>query len=160
MQHIPFAVSPLGLFGPTIEHSLYGTEPHIEHDKLHAIDKRNSPNAHKMACQAFSTKTPSNILQRADQIWNSKQNKYNIGGSYKSPDPSTYYTQMFGREVCFANGAAGQTALDLLHDNNKGPQQTHPNNIHNTTVNEDQISYFLNNADDSKSTHLSSSYAS
>ena len=86
----------------------------IEHDKLHTIDKRLFPNAHKMACQAFSTKTPSNILQRADQIWNSRQNKYNYGGSYKSPDPSTYYTQMFGREVCFANGAAGLTALDLL----------------------------------------------
>ena len=88
-----------------------------------------------MACQAFSTKTPSNILRRADQIWNSKQNKYNYGGSYKSPDPSTYYTQMFGREVCFANGAAGLTALDLLYENNKGgPQPTHPNNTHNTTV--------------------------
>ena len=150
MQLIPFAVSPLGLFGPTIEHFLYGTEPHIEHDKLHAMDKRNFPNAHKMACQAFSTKTPSNILQRADQIWNSKQNKYNYGGSYKSPDPSTYYTQMFGREVCFANGAAGLTALDLLYENNKGgPQQIYTNNTHNTTVNEDQISYFLNNADDS-----------
>ena len=149
MQLIPFAVSPLGLFGPTIEHFLYGIEPHIEHDKLHTIDKRLFPNAHKMASQAFSTKTPSNILQRADQIWNSKQNKYNYGGSYKSPDPSTYYTQMFGREVCFANGAAGLTALDLLYENNRGgPQQAHPNNTQNTTVNEDQISYLLNNADD------------
>ena len=154
MQLIPFAVSPLGLFGPTIEHFLYGIEPHIEHDKLHTIDKRLFPNAHKMACQAFSTKTPSNILQRADQIWNSKQNKYNYGGSYKSPDPSTYYTQMFGREVCFANGAAGLTALDLLYENNKGgPQQAHPNNTQNTTVNEDQISYLLNNTDDSASSN-------
>eukprot|EP00577_Skeletonema_sp_RCC1716_P019563 CAMPEP_0113399068 /NCGR_PEP_ID=MMETSP0013_2-20120614/15327_1 /TAXON_ID=2843 ORGANISM="Skeletonema costatum, Strain 1716" /NCGR_SAMPLE_ID=MMETSP0013_2 /ASSEMBLY_ACC=CAM_ASM_000158 /LENGTH=327 /DNA_ID=CAMNT_0000283915 /DNA_START=775 /DNA_END=1758 /DNA_ORIENTATION=+ /assembly_acc=CAM_ASM_000158 len=40
----------------------------------------------------------------------------NFGRSYKSPDPSTYYTQQFGRDVCFANGSAGLEAISLLGD--------------------------------------------
>ena len=64
---------------------LYGIDPPTDYNKLHTIDKRTFPNAHKMACQAFSTKTPSNILKRADQISNSKPNKYNYGDHTKAP---------------------------------------------------------------------------
>ena len=98
MQLLPFAISPLGLFGPTINYFLYGTPPPSDYKTLHNIDKSNFPNASNMAHQAF-TRTPSNILERADSIWKSKQRNYHYGGSYKSPDPSTYYTQIFGRTV-------------------------------------------------------------
>ena len=122
--------------------------------ELHNIDQSRFPHAYNMACQAFSTKTPSNILQRADKIWNSKQNKCNYGGSYKSPDPSTYYTQMFGREVCFANGAAGLTAIQFLYENDKGPPPKPPSrNTISTTVDEDQISFLLNITDGTATSH-------
>ena len=101
-QLLPFVVSPLGLFGPTINHFLYGITP-TKPSTLHNISQTKFPNAFNIAKQAFSPKTPSGILQRADSIWLKKQPQYNYGGSYRSPTPSTYYTQMFGREVCFAN---------------------------------------------------------
>lgn len=120
-QLLPFVVSPLGLFGPTINHFLYGITP-TKPSTLHNISQTKFPNAFNMAKQAFSTKTPSGILQRADSIWLKKQPQYNYGGSYRSPTPSTYYTQMFGREVCFANGSAGLTALQALYSgNHNGP---------------------------------------
>merc|ERR1739841_461232 len=92
MQLLPFAISPLGLFGPTINHFLYGTPPPSNYKTLHNIDKSNFPNASNMVHQA-STKTPSNILDRANTIWKSKSQNYHYGGSYKSPDPTTYYTR-------------------------------------------------------------------
>ena len=90
MQLLPFAISPLGLFGPTINDFLYGngTPPNGEYKTLHNVDKSKFPNASNMAQQAFA-RTPSNILERADSIWKSKQRNYHYGGSYKSPDPST-----------------------------------------------------------------------
>ena len=135
MQLLPFAISPLGLFGPTINHFLYGTPPPSDYKTLHNIDKSKFPNASKMAHQAF-TRTPSNILDRADYIWKSKQRNYHYGGSYKSPDPSTYYTQIFGRTVCKANGSAGLAAIQTLYESKHGP-------ITASSLNDDQISYLL-----------------
>eukprot|EP00984_Skeletonema_dohrnii_P016556 scaffold7394_cov100-Skeletonema_dohrnii-CCMP3373.AAC.5 len=69
-----------------------------------------------MANRASSTKIPSNILERADEIWRRQHPNENFGLSYKSPDPSTYYTQQFGRDICFATGSAGLKAISLLGD--------------------------------------------
>jgi len=135
MQLIPFAISPLGLFGPTINYFLYGTPPPSDYKTLHNIDKSKFPHASNMAQQAF-TRTPSNIFERADSIWKSKQCNHHYGGSYKSPDPSTYYTQIFGKTVCFANGSAGLTAIQALYTNNNGP-------ISASSLNDDQISFLL-----------------
>ena len=90
MQLLSFAItiSPLGLFGLTITYFLYGTPPNGGYKTLHNIDKSKFPNASNMAQQAFA-RTQSNILERADSIWKSKQRNYHYGGSYKSPDPST-----------------------------------------------------------------------
>ncbi len=96
MQLIPFAISPLGLFGPTINYFLYGTPPTGDYKTLHNIDKSKFPHASNMAQQAF-TRTPSNILARADSIWKSKQRNHHYGGSYKSPDPSTYLQSLKGK---------------------------------------------------------------
>ena len=70
MQLLPFVISPLGLFGPTINYFLYGTPPNGYYKTLHNhnIDKSKFPNASNMAQQAF-TRTPSNILARADSIY-------------------------------------------------------------------------------------------
>ncbi len=78
------------------------------------------------------------ILARADSIWKSKQRNYHYGGSYKykSPDPSTYYTQIFGRTVCYANGSAGLAAIQALYESNDGP-------ITASSLNDEQISYLL-----------------
>ena len=135
MQLLPFAISPLGLFGPTINYFLYGTPPPKDYKILHNIDKSKFPNASNMARQAF-TKTPSNILGQADSIWKKKQRNYHYGGSYKSPDPSTYYTQIFGRTICKANGSAGLAAIQSLYQSKNGP-------ITASSLDDDQISYLL-----------------
>ena len=109
MQLIPFAISPLGLFGPTMNTFLYGTDP-----ITHAIEPRLFPHASKMAKRSISNAVPSNILHRANEIWRTKHPNKFFGGSYKSPDPLTYVTQQFGREVCFANGSFGLTAMSYL----------------------------------------------
>eukprot|EP00985_Skeletonema_marinoi_P020208 scaffold11890_cov146-Skeletonema_marinoi.AAC.3 len=69
-----------------------------------------------MAKRALSNEVPSNILERANEIWRRQHPTENFGRSYKSPDPQTHYTQMFGRDVCFANGSAGLEAIALLGD--------------------------------------------
>ncbi len=97
MQLLPFAISPLGLFGPTINYFLYDTPPPKDYRILHNIGKSKFPNASNMARQAF-TKTPSNILGQEDSIWKSNQRNYHYGGSYKSPDPSTYHTKKYSGE--------------------------------------------------------------
>ena len=114
MQLIPFAISPLGLFGPTMNRFLYGKT--IDSNNIHNIDPNKFPHARKMANRASSTKIPSNILERADEIWRRQHPNENFGQSYKSPDPSTYYTQQFGRDICFATGSAGLKAISLLGD--------------------------------------------
>ena len=97
--------------------------------------------------KSFSPKTPSGILQRADSIWLAKQPQYNYGGSYRSPTPSKYYTQMFGREVCFANGSAGLTALQALYSgNHNGPL---PKSSSNDSCFDDPLHSILNCTDES-----------
>jgi len=132
MQLIPFAISPLGLFGPTINRFLYGKT--IDSDNIHNISATSFPHAHKMAKRASSAEVPSNILERANDIWRRQHPTENFGRSYKSPDPSTYYTQQFGRDVCFANGSAGLEAIALLGD---GPlTKSLPNySCHNDAIN-------------------------
>jgi hypothetical protein len=109
MQLIPFAISPLGLFGPTMNTFLYGIDP-----MTHAIEPRLFPHASKMAKRSISNAVPSNILHRANEIWRTKHPNKFFGGSYKSPDPLTYVTQQFGSKVCFANGSFGLTAMSYL----------------------------------------------
>ena len=152
MQLMPFAISPLGLFGPTINYFLYGNLP-TDYRTLHSINKSTFPNAYNMAKQAFE-KTPENILGRADSIWKSQRNNYHYGGSYKSPDPSTYYTQAFGRAVCNANGSAGLAAIHSLYEeNNNGP-------IAKSFINDDQVSDLLYNSDGRTTSQRSSSQSS
>ena len=113
-QLLPFAISPLGLFGPTINKFLFGKT--IQSTNFHNINSTSFPNAFKMAKRALSNEVPSNILGRANEIWRRQHPTENFGRSYKSPDPETYYSQMFGRDVCFANGSAGLEAIALLGD--------------------------------------------
>ena len=149
MQLLPFAISPLGLFGPTINQFLYGTLPNSSYKTLHNIDQSKFPHASNMARQAFS-KTPSNILERADSIWKSKKHNYHFGGSYRSPDPSTYYTQVFGRTVCLANGSAGLAAIHALYESNDGP-------ISASSLDDNQITHLLLNTDGRTASQRSSS---
>jgi len=114
MQLIPFAISPLGLFGPTMNRFLYGKT--IDSNNIHNIKATTFPHALKMANRASSDEVPSNILERANDIWRRQHPTENFGLSYKSPDPSTYYTQQFGRDICFATGSAGLEAISLLGD--------------------------------------------
>ena len=151
MQLIPFAISPLGLFGPTINHFLYGTPPPSDRKTLHNIDSTKFPHAYNMAQQAF-TRTPSNILERANSIWKSKPRNYHYGGSYKSPDPSTYYTQIFGRTICKANGSAGLAAIQSLYESKNGPISAS-----SPSPNDDQISFLLNSTRGRSTSHRSSS---
>ncbi len=128
---------PLGLFEPTTNYFLYGTPPNGDYKTLHNIDKSKFPNASNMAQQAFN-RTPANILARVDSIWKSKQRNYHYGESYKSPDPSTYYTLIFGKTVCSVNGSAGLAVIQVqaLYANNNGP-------ISASSLNDDQISFLL-----------------
>jgi len=119
-QLLPFAISPLGLFGPTMDHFLYGVEPIPHH-----IDKNTFPHAYNMAKQSISTAVPSDILHRANEVWRTQHPNKFFGGSYKSHDPLTYVTQQFGREVCFTNGSSGLAAISLL---NVHRRHTPPNN--------------------------------
>jgi hypothetical protein len=65
-QLIPFAISPLGLFGPTINSFLYGTDPPTT--QPHNISEKHFPHAYNMAKRAFSKEVPSDILQTPQQI--------------------------------------------------------------------------------------------
>jgi hypothetical protein len=105
MQLIPFAISPLGLFGPTMNKFLHGIDP-----MPHTIYPRSFPHAYNMAKRSISNAVPSNILHRGNEIWKTQHPNKFFGGSYKSPDPLTYVNQQFGREVCFANGSSGLMA--------------------------------------------------
>jgi hypothetical protein len=100
---------------------LYGTDP-----MTHAIEPRLFPYASKMAKRSISKAVPSNILHRANEIWRTKHLNKFFGGSYKSPDPLTYVTQQFGREVCFANGSFGRTAMSFLWNLVHGPNHAPP----------------------------------
>ena len=67
--------------------------------------------------------------------------------AYRSPTPSTHYTQMFGREVCFANGSAGLTALQALYSgNDNGPLPTSSSNV---SCLDDPLHSILNCTDES-----------
>jgi hypothetical protein len=68
----------------------------------------------KRLLASISNAVPSNILHRANDIWRTKHPNKFFGCSYRSPDPLTYVTQQFGREVCFANGSFGLTAVSYL----------------------------------------------
>jgi hypothetical protein len=150
MQLLPFAISPLGLFGPTINRFLYGIQPESNYKTLHNIDQGKFPYAYGMAMRAY-TKTPQDILHRANNIWKSKPRNYHYGGSYKSPDPITYYTQVFGRTVCHANGSAGLAAIhELYSSNHHGP-------ITASSLEDDQISFVLHNIDGDTTSQGSSS---
>ena len=92
-----------------MNHFLYGVEP-----IPHRIDKNTFPHAYNMAKQSISTAVPSDILHRANEVWRTQHPNKFFGGSYKSPDPLTYVTQQFGREVCFTNGSSGLAAISLL----------------------------------------------
>jgi len=150
MQLLPFAISPLGLFGPTINRFLYGIQPNSDYKTLHNIDQGKFPYAYGMAMQAY-TKTPQDILHRANNIWKSKPRNYHYGGSYRSPDPITYYTQVFGRTVCHANGSAGLAAIHELYSNN------HYGPITASSLEDDQISFALHNIDGDTTSQGSSS---
>ena len=124
-QFIPF--SPLGLFGPTMNHFLFGIEPpEPAQAQLHNIDQCRFPHAHKMATLSYSHNTPSNIIGQANNIWKTSKTNHHYGGSYKNHDPLTYYTQIFGREICFANGNAGLKALSILYNEHNGPLSKTP----------------------------------
>eukprot|EP00984_Skeletonema_dohrnii_P024743 scaffold13868_cov93-Skeletonema_dohrnii-CCMP3373.AAC.2 len=133
---LPFAISPLGLFGPTVNRfNLYGKT--IDSIKQHPQHQRHLiplPLRTQNGQKASSAEIPSNILERANDIWRRQHPTENFGRSYKSPDPSTYYTQLFGRDVCFANGSAGLEAIALLGD---GPlTKSLPNySCHNDAIN-------------------------
>ncbi|KAK1733817.1 SGNH/GDSL hydrolase family protein [Skeletonema marinoi] len=88
----------------------------IDSNNIHNIKATTFPHALKMANRASSDEVPSNILERANDIWRRQHPTENFGLSYKSPDPSTYYTQQFGRDICFATGSAGLEAISLLGD--------------------------------------------
>ena len=144
-QLIPFAISPLGLFGPTINNFLYGTlPPSTTPDKLHNINQSRFPHAARMAIRANSYETPSNILQRANDIWKAKHPDKLYGTSYKTPDPRTHFTQQFGREVCFTNGSAGLQAITLLKD---GPQSKSSSNPGPHGCHDDTTSFLFNRSD-------------
>ena len=131
-QLLPFAISPLGLFGPTMNHFLYGVEPIPHH-----IDKNTFPHAYNMAKQSISTAVPSDILHRANEVWRTQHPNKFFGGSYKSPDPLTYVTQQFGREVCFTNGSSGLAAISLLGPGpmpKSSPTTSIDDTLHQTTA--------------------------
>ena len=131
-QLLPFAISPLGLFGPTMNHFLYGVEPIPHH-----IDKNTFPHAYNMAKQSISTAVPSDILHRANEVWRTQHPNKFFGGSYKSPDPLTYVTQQFGREVCFTNGSSGLAAISLLGSGpmpKSSPTTSIDDTLHQTTA--------------------------
>ncbi len=140
MQLIPFAISPLGLFGPTINALLYGIDP-PEQQNMHNIDPNKFPNASKMAKRSIASDTPFNILQQANAIHRANHPNQFYGHSYKCPDPHTYFTQQFGRNVCFANGTAGLTAITLLGE---GPTSKSP--INNSCL--DDTSFYTTNCTD------------
>jgi hypothetical protein len=51
-----------------------------------------------------------------NEVWRYQHPNKFFGRSCKSPDPPTYVTQQFGREVCFtnSNSSSGLAAISLL----------------------------------------------
>ncbi len=66
MQLLPFAISPLGLFGPTMNHFLFGKPPQnpLNNYTISITPNSPTPSTCHPGPHACSSKTPSNILQQ------------------------------------------------------------------------------------------------
>ena len=98
---IPFTISPYIMFGGIVSHFLYKTHPL----PLPNFDDEERPNTKHAAELSISTKVPSRILPRVNDLWRITCLGEDFGNSYKSINPVTFAKQKFGQLICIANGS-------------------------------------------------------
>ena len=97
----PFTISPYCRFGSIINHFLYGPQP----SPLPIFDDKTWLNARCDVELSISTKVPSRILPRVNDLWRITCLGEDFGNSYKSINPVTFAEQKFGQLICIANGS-------------------------------------------------------
>jgi hypothetical protein len=91
MLLIPFAIDPLGRFGPLLQHFLFGRHPA---PLLWFPPSR--PNATQMYTQLLQYPSPKGILLLANHIWLLHPTQHLYGNSYLAPTPSIITVQSLG----------------------------------------------------------------
>ena len=107
----------------------------MESNPYHTASTKTPSHMHKTWLNSqspHSTAVPSDILHRAKEVWRTQHPNKFFGGSYKSPDPLTYVTQQFGREVCFTNGSSGLAAISPMPKSS--PTTSIDDTLHQTTA--------------------------
>ena len=88
---IPIAVGQHGEFGSLFRRFLEG-ETTLKYPPFNA----DRPNAHIAAQRAISTKTPFDVLRKADKNWKRNHNDKLFGGLYTAQSPSIWANQQLG----------------------------------------------------------------
>ncbi len=91
MLLIPFAIDPLGRFGPLLQHFLFGHHPA---PLLRFPPSR--PNATQMYTKLLQYSSPKGILRLANHNWSLHPTQHFYGHSYLAPTPSITTVQSLG----------------------------------------------------------------
>lgn len=144
MQLLPFPISPLELFGPIMNTFSTGTLP-PENAKLLYMNRPITPNPppptpnakHKLFNSILlqnpkhhptslqQADTPGNQMKLTRGTTSAANTKAKAHTPYTNTNYYYNYLFLFGREICFANGSVGLTALSIHSHTHKGPS---PNN--------------------------------
>ncbi len=88
---LPFAIDPLGRWGPITTTFLQGNKSSIQY-----TFQKTRNNAALMFQQATSTPCPLGILRTADANWKQNKNRNFFGFSHTAPTPAIHTMQQLG----------------------------------------------------------------
>ena len=94
MLLLPFAIDPLGRFGPLLEHFLFGS-----HNSPAISFPASRPNATKMYSRLLQYPSPKGILLLAEHNWRNSPTRRFYDNSYLAPTPSITTIQKLGLSI-------------------------------------------------------------
>ena len=95
MLLIPFAIDPLGRFGPLLQNFLFG-----QHAAPQLQFPPSRPNATQMYTKLLQYSSPKGILLLANHNWSLHPTRRFYGHSYLAPTPSITTVQSLGTGQC------------------------------------------------------------
>ncbi len=103
---LPFAIDPLGRWGPITTTFLHGNKSSIQY-----TFQKSRNNAALMFQRATSTPCPLGILRTADANWKLKRNRTFYGFSSTAPTPAIHTIQQLGLGITKAYSMHIRNAL-------------------------------------------------
>jgi hypothetical protein len=94
MLLFPFAIDPLGRFGPILQHFLFDIPPTTP-----LQFSPSKPNATKMYNRFMHFPSPKGILKLAKQNWSNLKSQQFYGHSYSAPTPTIATIQQLGLTI-------------------------------------------------------------